>query len=206
MSDFFSMIDVALFNVINTAAANPVFDFIMPPLTDWNKSWIGLSLFGSGYLCFLWKGGRKARIVGLLLVVLILFTDQLSSHLLKPLISRPRPCHVVDSKPVIDHVRLLVECGSGYSFPSSHAVNNFGFAVFLGYYYRRWQWLLLFYAFLMALSRVVVGVHFPSDVAAGAVIGTACAYTLIWLWNLVGARYTFLQIQPQERHEMVKAA
>lgn len=205
MIDFLASVDLSLFYFINTTLSNAVFDFIMPALTDWNQSWIGISVFGGCYLLFLWKGGRKGRIVGLLMIVMIICTDQLSSHVLKPLIARPRPCHEINGIAVVDHVRLLVTCGSGYSYPSSHAVNNFGLAVLLGYYYRRWKWLFLVYAFLMALSRVVVGVHFPSDVAGGGIIGAGCAYILIWLWNSLGTSYPWLRIQDPRGAEIAQS-
>ncbi len=186
MAHFLFSIDTAFYHFFNTTLANPLFDEVMPALTDWNQSWIGLSIFGAGFLLFTWKGGRKARIVGLTICCLILFTDQFSSQFLKPLVARPRPCHEIDGVRVIADVRLLVDCGSGFSFPSSHAVNNFAFSVLLAHYYRRWRWIFLTYAVLMAMSRVIVGVHFPSDVAGGALIGTGFAYLFIWVMTLLG--------------------
>ena len=176
MIDFLYSLDKAAFYFVNTILANPIFDAVMPPLTDWNKSWIGLSIFGVLWLLLVLKGGKKGRVVGAMLVILIIFTDQISSHLLKPLFARPRPCHGM-----ADHVRLLVDCGSGFSFPSSHAVNNSGFAFFMSYHYRRWTWGFAAYAFLMCISRVVVGVHYPSAVVGGALIGAFCAVLLIYV-------------------------
>ncbi len=197
MADFFSLIDAAIFHFFNSTLSNPVCDVVMPALTDWNQSWIGLSIFGGGFLLFLWKGGRKARIIGLLMMALILFADQFSSHLLKPLFARARPCHVVDGVRVVEHVRLLVNCGSGFSFPSSHAVNNFAIAVFLAHYYRRWRWVFLVYAVLMAMSRVIIGVHFPSDVTGGALIGAGAAFPFIWMAKLVGNAYPGWRIEDE---------
>ena len=201
MTDLLFAVDKGLFHFINTTLSNRVFDGIMPALTDWNQSWVGVVVFTIGYVGFLWKGGRKARIVGVLLIAVVSLTDQLSSHVLKPLIARPRPCHHIDGATSVDHVRLLVSCGSGYSFPSSHAVNNFALSVFLLHYYPRWRWPLLLYAFLMALSRVVVGVHFPSDVAGGAFIGAGCAYLFIFIWSRVEAANPVLKIEPPSQLE-----
>jgi membrane-associated phospholipid phosphatase len=189
------------FIFINQTLANPVFDAVMPSLTDWNKSWLGLALFGALWLSLLLAGGRNGRTVALLLIPLIYMSDQLSSTLVKSLVARPRPCHVIDGMQVFDHLRLLVPCGSGFSFPSSHATNNIAFATFLSYYYRRWSWLLFFYAFLMCLSRVVVGVHYPLDVAGGTVLGALCAAVIISLWNLVGRTFPGLDIRGHLRHE-----
>jgi membrane-associated phospholipid phosphatase len=105
----------------------------------------------------------------------------------------------VDGLTVVRQIRLLVPCGSGFSFPSSHAVNNVAFATFVAYHYRRWAWLLFLYAFLMCLSRVVVGVHYPSDVAAGAVVGFLCAAGLIGAWESIARSFPALAIAESAR-------
>jgi undecaprenyl-diphosphatase len=57
------------------------------------------------------------------------------------------------------------------SFPSGHAITAFACAVALGYFLPRLRWALLTLAVLVAISRVVVGAHYASDVIAGAAIG-----------------------------------
>jgi undecaprenyl-diphosphatase len=194
--EFLRSADTSLFVLINSTLANPVFDAVMPWLTDWHQTPVGIALAAAAICMLLWKGGKKGRIVVLLLALLILITDQLSSSVIKSLVARPRPCHVVDGAQVVATLRLLVDCGSGYSFPSSHAVNNFAMATFLSYYYRRYApWFYLF-AFVMGLSRIVVGVHFPSDVACGAIIGSFIAWLVIGLWNVIGRALPAVAIGP----------
>jgi undecaprenyl-diphosphatase len=187
MLDALYSIDKAIFYFINNTIANPVLDAVMPALTDWNKSWIGLSIFGILWLILVMKGGKKGRIVGGALVILIIATDQLSSQVLKYIFERPRPCHVP-----LEGLRLLVDCGSGYSFPSSHAVNNSAFAFYMSYHYRRWTWAFTLYAVLICLSRVVVGVHYPSDVLGGAIIGMLIAIVLISIHSFLAKRFPSL--------------
>lgn len=67
----------------------------------------------------------------------------------------------------------LVELPTGYSFPSGHAVVAFACATVIAFAVPRFRWPLYALAALVAFSRVYVGVHFPGDVAAGAVIGVA---------------------------------
>jgi membrane-associated phospholipid phosphatase len=186
MMDLLAAIDRWLFVFLNQTIANPVFDVIMPALTDWNKSVIGWSIFILLWLLLLWKGGRNGRIIGFLLIPMIVAGDQLNSQVFKDLVHRPRPCHTVDGQMVIPTVRLLVSCGSGYSFPSSHAFNNFSLAVYLTWFYRKQWWVWFTYAFLIGLSRVVVGVHFPGDVLGGAILG--CCYALLYIAFCAGLR------------------
>ncbi len=102
----------------------------------------------------------------LVALVLILFTDQLTSSVLKPVVARLRPCSNAYGVREV-HMPMLVECGSGFSMPSSHAANHFAIAVFVGLlFYRNSRFLivaLLLWAALVSVAQVYVGVHFPLD-------------------------------------------
>lgn len=83
-------IDKALFYFFNVKIANPVFDILMPFITKDVNLRIFLVLIWIGLLIF---GGKNGRIVAILLIPAIAISDQLSSHIIKPLVSRIRPCH-----------------------------------------------------------------------------------------------------------------
>ena len=75
-------------------------------------------------------------------------------------------------------VRLLLEhCSGGFSFTSSHAANHFGLAMFLFIsivpLFKNYTWLFFIWAAIIAYAQVYVGVHYPLDVIAGAMIGLA---------------------------------
>lgn len=189
MADVLLGADAALFRFLNGTLGNPLFDAAMPVITDLNLTWYGRILIGGAWLLLLLRGGRRGRVAALLLIPLIAVSDQLSSSLIKNLVMRPRPCHVIDGAPVIDGVRLLVGCGGGWSFPSSHAVNHFAAATFLAGRHPRWSGWLFGWAALGAFSRISVGVHYPSDVAAGALIGMGTAWLFGRAWRLAAARF-----------------
>ncbi len=166
-------LDKLIFYFLNRKIVNPVFDTLMPFITsDFNLRvflvlvWLGLLIFG----------GKTGRIIAVLLIPAIAISDQLSSHILKPLVGRIRPCHE------LENVRLLVPCGSGLSFPSSHAVNSFTVATLLSKFYRKYLVYLFSLAFLISFSRIYVGVHYPGDVIAGMMIGFAVGIFVFYLW------------------------
>jgi undecaprenyl-diphosphatase len=192
--DFLYSIDKAVFIYCNQTIANPLFDAAMPFLTDLNQRWYGIALFGLLWLLLFWKGGKKGRIVALLLIPLIAISDQFSSTVIKNIVARPRPCHTVNGIKIIQDLRELVPCGSGFSFPSSHAVNSFAAATYLSHFYRKWSWAFYSYAIVIGFSRISVGVHYPSDVAGGAVIGSAVALIVTYCWRAVEERYPSLSV------------
>jgi len=176
MSDFLYSIDTSVFFFINHTLSNPILDWLMPFLTNLNQHWETLVIVSVLWLWLMIRGGRRGRTAGILLVLAIIVSDQFSSSVLKHLVGRLRPCHVLQG------VRLLVDCGSGLSFPSSHAVNNFAGATILSHFYRKYAWGCFSFASLIAFSRPYIGVHYPSDIVGGALIGWLCAEALILAW------------------------
>lgn len=91
------------------------------------------------------------------------------------MVGRIRPCHTLPD------IRLLVPCGGGKSFPSSHAVNNFAFAILLGSFFKEYKFHFIILASLVAFSRVYVGVHYPSDVIFGSILGCIIGFVFVYL-------------------------
>ena len=126
--------------------------------------WIALSLV---MLCF--KRTRKAGITGLLALALGAVITNLT---LKPLVHRGRPWLVVEG------LKAMVEPGDPHSFPSGHTCA--AFAATCGwwcYLPKKWGITALVCAALMGLSRLYIGVHFPTDVLVGALVGGLCGWT-----------------------------
>jgi undecaprenyl-diphosphatase len=87
--------------------------------------------------------------------------------LLKRGTARPRPCAAAGSG-----LRALVPALDTHSFPSGHTLHAVAFTLVLLAHYPALAWALVPFTLLVALSRVVLGLHYPSDVLAGSVLGT----------------------------------
>jgi undecaprenyl-diphosphatase len=185
MIDSLIHLDKIIFIFINQGISNPLFDWVMPVITDWDKTIIGRLLIIAGAMLLLWKGEKDKRILVPLLFLTILLTDQLSSFVLKNLVQRSRPCHLVNGMYVMENLRLLVTCGAGFSFPSSHAANSFAVSTLLTIYYPKFLWAFILFALLVSFSRIYVGVHYPLDVVGGAVTGTLCSLILYFIWSFI---------------------
>ncbi len=162
MEKIFYSIDVKIFYLINHSLANPLFDSFFKFITL-PEHWIIAYVILLGILFA--RGGKLGRIAFLGIIIVIAVSDQTSSNLLKNMIQRVRPCNALPD------CRLLVNCLGSYSFPSSHAVNNFAAAAYFSYIYPRYNKVFYVTAALVAFSRPYVGVHYPSDVIFGAVLG-----------------------------------
>ncbi len=174
MIHFLQNIDISIFFFINHSLANPLFDKFFVFLTDVHNWYL---LYITLWAILFFKGGRKGKVVALTALLVITASDQISSSLLKNLIGRVRPCNA------LDNVRLLVGCTGSFSMPSSHAVNNFAIATFFSLLYKEYRYILFTVATLVALSRPYVGVHYPSDIVVGAVIGSLIGYSFVVIIN-----------------------
>ncbi len=139
---------------------------VLVPLTrlgNYAGLWIACSLV---MLCF--RRTRRAGVAGLLA---LLMSQLINDQLLKNLVCRPRPFTQIEG------LWTLVEAPTDFSFPSGHSCSAFAAGVT---WWRtldiRWlKRLLMTLAVLMALSRLYVGVHYPTDVLCGAAEGLLIA-------------------------------
>jgi undecaprenyl-diphosphatase len=131
------------------------------------------------YLVFLYMVIRQYRwktiLVLVVAAIMILVSDQLA-NLSKDTFQRLRPSH----EPGLMVHLVNAYKGGEYGFYSSHASNTFSIAVFLIVTtYRRFKWIWLIaipWALLMSYTRIYLGVHFPGDILAGALIGSLIGY------------------------------
>lgn len=175
-------IDAQIFHWINSDLSNALFDFIMPWLRE-KKTWIPLYIVLAVFLIY------KYRRTGLFMILFTILTvstsDMVSNYGFKKTFKRLRPCKTEMTMPVIKRV----PCGSGYSFTSNHAANHFAIATFLGllFGYKRKLVFYGFYtwAFSIAFAQVYVGLHYPSDIIGGGLLGAAIGF----LWFIAYKRF-----------------
>ncbi len=180
MADFLYSIDLAILYFFNHTLSSPFADKFFSTITDVNNWFITYILL----VAILFKyGGRKGRIALVLALVMVAAADQFGYRILKENIGRIRPCDALT-----DILTPHGKSGS-YSFPSNHALNNFAVAVFFSSLYPQFTVVLFIVASLIAVSRVYLGVHYPSDIIGGAIIGSAIGFLFVELYRFIEKRY-----------------
>jgi len=144
--------------------------------------WVPLYVFL--FLFITLNFGRRGFWWAAALIGLVALTDLLSSHVIKDVFYRPRPCR---DEVMAHKIRFLARtCGMNGSFTSSHATNHFAIAMFLFQTLKassRWWGLAFIWAGLISYAQVYVGVHYPFDVVGGAVIGSAAGFIAARLFD-----------------------
>ncbi|HEV8595697.1 MAG TPA: phosphatase PAP2 family protein [Thermoplasmata archaeon] len=153
-----------LFRALN-GAGNPVLDPAMIALGV-----VGLSFFTFAWALPLWFARRERDAVDLLLVLAV---TEVLVFLLKAGLGVPRPTIGTVLAVPFDDV-------TDAAFPSGHAARAFALATLLTLRLRDWRWSapLFLYASLVGVSRIYVGVHWPSDVLGGAILGSVVAVAI----------------------------
>jgi undecaprenyl-diphosphatase len=187
MMELIRSIDYSVFSFIN-GLNNSALDFIM-----WYASqrWLWIPFYL--YLAWFLYGKYPQQFIGLLVCVAILITlsDQVASSVIKPAVMRLRPCH---NQLIAEQMHLVNGyCGGKFGFVSSHASNSFALATFLcllfGKKYKGLQWILILWACLVSYSRIYLGVHYPTDIAGGAILGILLAMFIYYIYKFFRSKF-----------------
>jgi undecaprenyl-diphosphatase len=183
-------LDLAILHFFNVTLSAPWLDSVMIYLTNiqhWVPVYIGAGIFL--ILKFRWRGVRMI----IACAILVGAADFIGNRVIKELFARPRPCSLInDPSGLYSWIRTPDGPRGGYSFPSSHAVNNFAGVVFFILLFpknRKLLWLLL-PAFVVAMTRPYLGLHYPSDIAGGIIIGSAMAWGFVLIYRKIERKFS----------------
>ena len=124
-----------------------------------------------------------------IVALMIAFTDQETSSLIKPLCARLRPTHHPYTKDLV--LNAYGNLGGGFGFVSGHAANFMAIALFTALAFRdRWYSIIVFsLAVIVVYSRIYLGMHFISDVVPGSLIGLLNGWIFFLLYRWVRTRW-----------------
>jgi undecaprenyl-diphosphatase len=164
--------DVVFFNTIFGLNSRGLISSVMP--------WISHS--GNGYyypaIPLLLYCINPQAAWSFFLTALLAFAIELSLYkILKHGIKRGRPCEVLSG------VHQRISPSDRFSFPSGHTAAAFVIATLIGHFFPALLILVYIWALLVGVSRIYLGVHYPTDILAGLMIGIFCAFTGIMVFG-----------------------
>ena len=179
-------LDRKLFLFLNNLGSEN-WDWLWTAISD---KWMAIPLYAVLLYFVFKKFGLKPTILTLAVIALLITaTDQLA-NLFKHGFERPRPCR---QEGVMEYARFVAERCGRFGYFSAHAANSMGVAVFLSLlfqkYYPKLFVFLLFWAVVVAYSRIYLGVHYPGDIITGMLIGGIFGFLFFWLRQFLVKRF-----------------
>lgn len=172
MLEYILNLDHHLFVLINSQWTAEWANAFFPFITDMHKiPWIKFTMLPLIIALMIWRRGvKKGIIIFLMTIIAVSAADGVGNWGFKKTIQRPRPANTEGL-----HVEVRAPFG-GYSFVSNHSNNMFSFATFTAVMFPPAAVPMFTLATLVAYSRVYNGVHFPTDVICGALLGALIGY------------------------------
>ena len=165
-------LDTQLFYFLNNLAGqSQFFDGIVIFLASY-LAYILIAIFFL-FLLFIEHSWREKIQIFVITVVSALIARFGITELIRFFYHRPRP--------FIDHTVNQLLTNDNWSFPSGHATFFFAVATAVYLYIKKWGIFFFIGTILITVSRVIAGIHYPSDIIGGAFIGIAVAYAVFYL-------------------------
>lgn len=170
--NFITNIDFSILDFIQSNLKNGALDWIMPKISALGNAgliWIVLSVILLSI--------KKYRKCGITLVIGLLLGLLIGNIILKPLVARPRPCWINTD------IALLISSPKDFSFPSGHTLSSFIAAIILLKENKRFGYVAMVLAILIAFSRMYLYVHFPTDILAGIILACIISFMAVKISN-----------------------
>lgn len=170
--NFITNIDFSILDFIQSNLKNGALDWIMPKISALGNAgliWIVLSIILLSI--------KKYRKCGITLVIGLLLGLLIGNIILKPLVARPRPCWINTD------IALLISSPKDFSFPSGHTLSSFIAAIILLKENKRFGYVAMVLAILIAFSRMYLYVHFPTDILAGIILACIISFMAVKISN-----------------------
>lgn len=134
---------------------------------------------------------RNSILIFILLALVIVVADRVSSGFCKPFFHRFRPTHDPEIGYMVDIVRNYR--GGRYGFISSHAANSFALFTFTALLFKNYLYTfsMLLWALITCYSRIYLGVHYPGDILFGSLFGVIVGFAFYKLYLLLSKRLVF---------------
>lgn len=171
MIEILKRVDNTILRWINVNFRNKTFDKIMPIITSAGNLgiiWIIISV--------LLMTKKDYRLLGQMMLIALIITTILGEGIIKHIVKRKRPFYGDDDK------ELLISRPITYSFPSGHTASSFAVAAVFIKTDNAASLEIILLASLIAFSRIYLGVHYPSDVIGGGIIGFLCGLLTVILF------------------------
>lgn len=161
-------LDVFILELVNLSYHNFLLDNLALLITNFGVIylWIVVSI-----ILYLF-GNKKGKTVAKRMIILLVATT-IITQIIKFVVMRPRPYEELSSL-------VLLSVGTDPSFPSGHTATSTAMAYLLSKEYNKYYLMLI--PFIVALSRLYLGVHYPSDVLGGFILGIFIAYFIDYLY------------------------
>ncbi len=163
-----NILDNYILDTISKYLKNKCLDIIMPIITSMGNLgaiWIMISITLSI--------DKAYRIIASIVILTLIVSTVVGEGIIKHIVRRVRPCNRDFSG------NSLITKPISYSFPSGHTLSSFAVAKVLSMYFGQYEMIFITIAFLIALSRLYLYVHYPTDVIAGIILGLVCSKIVI---------------------------
>lgn len=159
-----NMLDNYILLIIKKYIKNKYLDILMPIITIMGN--LGLIWIIIAFGLFF---NKPYKVIGEIILITLVISTIIGEGIVKHLVRRIRPCNDISD------INLLITKPMSYSFPSGHTLSSFAIAEVLSVSFNKYSLIFIGMASLIALSRLYLYVHYPTDIIGGIALGLLCS-------------------------------